>query len=1125
MARGAKSMRNALLGGVGIAVIVGAGATVMAQDLELHVLPSPDPVTRPGAVEPDLTAPADATTPPTLRPDDRRLWRLINAGDYPGARAEIDRLRSLFPDYQPPEEAVAILTNPDTRPVWNRINAGDLRGARAEIARLQQEFPGWSPPADMAEALRAGPDTTPVWNLINRGDFVTARQEISRLQSQYPGWGPSRDMIAALEAGPDERPLWELINRQEYDAAEAEIRRLRRTAPGWEPPAAAVQTIAEGRLTARIENAIAARRYGELVSLARSSPASFDCPRSDRIWALTEAYYASRSFEAIEERYRHVITACPTTEERLFALERALQQLPPPAIERLVDLEGPMTRGPVAEQQYQDILRRVFPERFPPPPPRDVALQQQDAGIALGLGWEAFQAGDDLEAERWFQRSLDWSDGGTEPLMGLASLRLRQDRVEEADALLQQVGAPSALSRELTGYVRLAQADRAFETGQYDEAVRLAQQAAQVPQTAEDARTLIGWIRLAQAQEQIETGDVAQARRLAEEAARQPQTNEPARELIGWTTLSQANELFEQGRYDDAIAFARTAAQVDAVAPEAQALVGWINLTRANEAYESGNYAQSIQFANAAGVSPESMADARTIAGWSHYAVARDAYLAGNYPRAIEFATAALSTPEVASDAESLLAWSHYRAGSYAQAAEIFERRYEQTGAQDDAEGLYFALAGLEETGQQRRIARDEGGPFSTLVRSNLDEEAAAASYRRRQFAAVEHFEPAQLEGTRNFSRISPHGHVIGRWRSGEGGEDRLGQISGGVGVRFGVGRSLIEADVTAIRLSAGTPSPGDEVGDPRATAYVRSPTDDMFGFEPRLRWTYETPLQPYLEIGTTPLLGGEVDATWTGRGGLIYHGDTGFRAQADLFRESRRDTLLSYTGLVDPTQNGVTYGRVLEQGATVNVSVPVADRWAVGGEALVSWLDGELTEENHRIAVGINAGYDLRLDGFDYFIVGPSYRYETYDNNQNHFSVGHGGYFSPQQYHVLGLYALFQSEEQAPWIWRGYVSPNLSYVEQDEADILPLTPTGTRYGAEDSFGLGAAGEVEAVYLADENLQLGGLLRADVNANYQEVAGGVFLRYIFGPRSSAVGADLSPSPFLRIDRAQMPVPR
>lgn len=1117
-------MRNALLASAGIAVLVGAGAAVTAQDLDLHILPSPDPVTRPGAVEAGATT--DGGQPiGRVEPDERRLWRLINARDFNGARAEIANLQQIFPGYQPPQEAVAILSTPDTRPIWNRINAGDVRGAQREIARIQQDFPGWTPTGDMVQALNAGPDTTPIWNLINGGDFVTARQEISRLQNQFPGWAPPQDMIAAMDAGPDERPLWELINRQQLDAAEAEIRRLRRTAPGWEPPTAAVEAIADGRLTSSIDQAIAARRFGEIISLARSSPASFDCPRSDRIWALTDAYAASRNFEAIEERYRHVLTECPTSEERLFALERATQQLPQPAVERLVDLEGPNLRGAVADQQYQDILRRVFPERFPPPPPRELALQQQDAGIALGLGWEAFQTGDDIQAEQWFQRSLEWSGGGTEPLMGLASLRLRQNRIDEADAFLSQVRAPSALSQELTGFVRLAQADRAFEQRQYGQAIELAQAAAQVPATAEDARTLIGWVRLAQAQGQIERGDITSARSLAEEAARQPQTNEPARELIGWTTLSQANDLFEQGRYDDAIAFAQTASQVNAVAPEAQALIGWINLTRANEAYESGNYAQSIQFANAAGVSPEAMADARTVAGWSHYAVARDAYLAGNYARAIEFASAAMSTPAVASEADSLIGWSHFRSGNYSEAADIFERRYNQTGSQEDAEGLFFALSALEEAGQQRRIARQEGGPFSTLVRSNLDEEEAAASYRRRQFASVEHFEPATLEGTRNFASFSPHGHVIGRWRSGEEGEDRLSQISGGIGVRFGLGRSLFEADVTALRLSSGTPSPGDEIGDPRATAFVRNPTDDMFGFEPRLRWTYEAQLQPYLEIGTTPLLGGEIDATWTGRGGLIYHGDNGFRGQADVFRESRRDTLLSYTGVVDPTQNDVEYGRVLEQGLAANVGVPVADRWTIGGEVLFSWLDGELTEENTRIAAGINAGYDLQLDGFDYFIVGPSYRYETYDNNQNHFSLGHGGYFSPENYHVLGAYALFQTEEQSPFIWRGYVAPNIAFIEQEEADILPLNPTGTLYEAEDSFGLGVAGELEAVYLAADNLQLGGLVRADVNADYQEYAGGVFLRYILGPRNASVGADLSPSPFQRIDRAQMPVPR
>lgn len=82
-----------------------------------------------------------------------------------------------------------------------RYYAGQNNSARvdAEIRRLRTLYPGWEPPADLYKPGGGrGPDQ-PLWDLYGQDRLDDLRAEINRRSEREPGWRPPADLIAKLE--------------------------------------------------------------------------------------------------------------------------------------------------------------------------------------------------------------------------------------------------------------------------------------------------------------------------------------------------------------------------------------------------------------------------------------------------------------------------------------------------------------------------------------------------------------------------------------------------------------------------------------------------------------------------------------------------------------------------------------------------------------------------------------------------------------------------------------------------------------------------------------------------------------------------------------------------------------
>lgn len=77
---------------------------------------------------------------------------------------------------------------------------GDLDRLEAEIRRLKTLYPSWEPPTDLFDPKAPGPsDVQPFWDLYTAGRYAELRAEIARRQLADPTWVAPADLLARLK--------------------------------------------------------------------------------------------------------------------------------------------------------------------------------------------------------------------------------------------------------------------------------------------------------------------------------------------------------------------------------------------------------------------------------------------------------------------------------------------------------------------------------------------------------------------------------------------------------------------------------------------------------------------------------------------------------------------------------------------------------------------------------------------------------------------------------------------------------------------------------------------------------------------------------------------------------------
>ncbi len=225
--------------------------------------------------------------------------------------------------------------------------------------------------------------------------------------------------------------------------------------------------------------------------------------------------------------------------------------------------------------------------------------------------------------------------------------------------------------------------------------------------------------------------------------------------------------------------------------------------------------------------------------------------------------------------------------------------------------------------------------------------------------------------------------------------------------------------------------------------------------------------------------------------------------------RRAVTDSLVAYAGAYDPgtgmTWGGVTRSRVHAQ---LEFSPGQANFYAGGG---YDRLQGQNVLSNNEIELGAGGSYPLYKTPADEVRVGLNLVYFGYSNNQDHFTLGYGGYFSPQDY-VAAIVPVTWTATRGPLTYTLGGSLGVQTFNADGGAIFPTQPglqqLVQQYSTLDSAVQGSyasqnvSGVVGGVngsfeYHLTPALQVGGSAAYQKSADWNEADVMAFARYTF----------------------------
>ena len=498
-----------------------------------------------------------------------------------------------------------------------------------------------------------------------------------------------------------------------------------------------------------------------------------------------------------------------------------------------------------------------------------------------------------------------------------------------------------------------------------------------------------------------------------------------------------------------------------------------------------------------------------------------EAYEAKNYPRSRDLMLTASQSRPLSRNEQTVLAWDYYYTKDYAKASELFEKLYRSSPNENTAQGLYASLAKTGNYEKADVIGDTVKGPLKKMY---------GTSEAKRYFKAGLYTASAGAGGEKIYRVLENYtgpSVALGFMYSGKSGTEGEGQLSTGIvpilsGRIYPSNKTMLTAQISRITLNSGDLADFSVVGKypgpvtttvngvtttaVPATKYSYTPTtslNNLWDFS--VHFEYQDWVTWYVTFGITPS-GGPLNSKPIGNIGMIYRDEKGY-VQAELYSKAVKDSILSYVGNTDP-YSGEDWGGVTESGGRISFFRSIAPKWTIFLNGSYGYLDGTDVKTNTHLSGTAAIAYEFTVKNFEYITVGLAGSYETYDNNQNHFTYGNGGYFSPEYLAQALLQGQYLTEEGKRWISAGTLGLGVQSNTQAASPYFPLDPDGRNFESEDSstvIGLIAA---QGAYLISPNWLIGGQVGYAVTADYNEGSIGLYVRYFFEPRNGLLRTDL-----------------
>lgn len=158
----------------------------------------------------------------------------------------------------------------------------------------------------------------------------------------------------------------------------------------------------------------------------------------------------------------------------------------------------------------------------------------------------------------------------------------------------------------------------------------------------------------------------------------------------------------------------------------------------------------------------------------------------------------------------------------------------------------------------------------------------------------------------------------------------------------------------------------------------------------------------------------------------VSYAPQKGFNVSA--FHESIEDSVLSSIGLRDGYSNA-SFGRVTRSGLKTGYTFTLPNDYFADTSVLFALYDGKNTAHNHQLKW--DGTFGKYYKGFSFGLYGFI---EEYQQNQNNFTFGHGGYYSPQLAFLITPFVSYEHQTRCHYfkgdIAVGYYQDRLDRVK-----------------------------------------------------------------------------------------------
>jgi tetratricopeptide (TPR) repeat protein len=481
------------------------------------------------------------------------------------------------------------------------------------------------------------------------------------------------------------------------------------------------------------------------------------------------------------------------------------------------------------------------------------------------------------------------------------------------------------------------------------------------------------------------------------------------------------------------------------------------------------------------------------------------AYKQKEYRQSLQLYSEVETYRALSRDEKILQAWDYFQTGSYAIAAQQFEELYVAKPDKFSASGVYAAYARLKNWNRLAELAQTYGGPLAELYRGYL----AERYYNHRLYANAYATDPQKYPNLSAYTSPAAALSGFARFKSGSEGTSQLTEYRGDAeGIFYQDDINRFSLDAGYLSLSAGSLSNGAFVGQvplvgPRLFAFSPKTTySSLFDF--RVGYQHLGFYTPSVEIGMSPV-GGALDPTLVGKIALTGLEDWG-SWNASIYRNSVKQSLLSYTGFKDP-YSGTTWGRVSEDGLMLSAYDNLEGGWGIYGQFGGNILEGVNVETNNHVTLGLSINRQFENPNFSYFSVGPSFTFDHYAQNQDFFTFGQGGYFSPDYLYQGAVALRFMTKENRPYLIKGDLLAGLQSYQEDSAPIFPLQNSPGTFSGTYTQTFNVTARLAGLVLVAPQWSLGTSLEYNKTGNYSEFTAAAFMRFFFEPRIGLFGTD------------------